>query len=139
QGEREPSLGVHPLLVTSIQALLQPSPKREAIGAATRVVKKGERIVVEEFLRWLVERGFHATSAVELPGEFWHRGGIIDIFATDWLRPVRIELFDDEIESLRSFEVATPRSHETLDEIEITVIDPAAATAGHLTDYLPES
>ncbi len=137
QGVREPSRGVRPLLVTSIQALLQPSPRKEAIRAATRVLKKKERIEVEEFLRWLVERGFHATSAVELPGEFSHRGGIIDIFATDWLLPVRIELFDDEIESLRSFEVATQRSQETLDEIEITVLSAGTGNAGHLTDYLP--
>jgi transcription-repair coupling factor (superfamily II helicase) len=137
QGERELLRGVRPVLVTSIQALLQPSPQREAIKAATRVLKKGEQIAIDEFLRWLVERGFHATSAVELPGEFSHRGGIIDIFATDWLLPVRIELFDDEIESLRSFEVATQRSHETLEEIEITVLSEEAPGTGHLTDYLP--
>src|SRR5262249_37888262 len=74
-------------------------------------------------------------------------GGIVDIFATDWLRPVRIELFDDEIESLRSFEVATQRSHETLEEIEVTVLGVASRSqesdasrspvSGHLTDYLP--
>lgn len=126
-----------PILVTSIQALLQPSPRPEEIRSATRVVKKGERIDVEKLLRWLVERGYHATSAVELPGEFSHRGGIIDIFAADWLLPVRIELFDDEIESLRSFEVATQRSHETLEQIEITVLGASSAAAGHLTDYLP--
>jgi transcription-repair coupling factor (superfamily II helicase) len=127
-----------PVLVASIQSLLQPSPSVETIATGTRVLKKGERIDVEGLLRWLVERGFHATSAVELPGEFSHRGGIMDIFATDWLRPVRIELFDDEIESLRSFDVATQRSHETLDEIEITVLGaPAQSAAGHLTDYLP--
>jgi transcription-repair coupling factor (superfamily II helicase) len=74
---------------------------------------------------------------VELPGEFSHRGGIIDIFATDWLLPVRMELFDDEIESLRSFEVATQRSRETLDRIEVTALASAADAAGHLTDYLP--
>lgn len=126
-----------PFLVTSIQALLQPSPQREAIQAATRILKKGQRIAIEDFLRWLVECGFHATSAVELPGEFSHRGGIIDIFATDWLLPVRIELFDDEIESLRSFEVATQRSQETLEEIEITVLSAEAKSNGHLTDHLP--
>jgi transcription-repair coupling factor (superfamily II helicase) len=125
------------IVVTSIQALLQPSPRKEAIAAATRQLRKGERIDVEELLRWLVERGFHATSAVELPGEFSHRGGIIDIFAPDWLRPVRIELFDDEIESLRSFDVATQRSAETLDEIDVTVLRADAYQPGHLTDYLP--
>src|SRR5204862_7024542 len=109
----------------------------EAIASATRVLHKAERIDVQELLRWLVERGFHATSAVELPGEFSHRGGIIDIFATDWLLPVRIELFDDEIESLRSFEVGTQRSRETLDAIEITVLSAEAPGGGHLTDFLP--
>ena len=149
-----------PILVTSIQALLQPSPPKAAIAAATRVLRKGERIEIEELLRWLVERGFHATSAVELPGEFSHRGGILDIFAPDWVRPVRIELFDDEIESLRSFEVSTQRSHESLEEIEVTVLPMASGkrelpdnnalqespndreadasrSPGHLTDYLP--
>src|SRR5262245_57716887 len=117
-------------IVTSIQALLQPSPASESITSATRVLRKGQRIELDELLRWLVERGFHATSAVELPGEFSHRGGIIDIFATDWRRPVRIELFDDEIESLRSFEVATQRSRETLDEIEVTALAAVANVAG---------
>jgi transcription-repair coupling factor (superfamily II helicase) len=125
------------LLVTSIQALVQPSPPKEAIALATRQIRKGERIEVEPFLKWLVERGFHHTSAVELPGEFSHRGGIIDIFAPDWLRPVRIELFDDEIESLRSFEVGTQRSVETLDQIDVTAVPADVSQPGHLTDYLP--
>ncbi len=143
-----------PILVTSIQALLQPAPRKEEIAAATRVLKKGERIAIDELLRWLALRGFHATSAVELPGEFSHRGGILDIFAPDWLRPVRIELFDDEIESLRSFEVATQRSLERLDAIDVTVLAATHSThlaprdaglsqsemrtmGGHLTDFLP--
>src|SRR5262245_34676163 len=132
-----PGFPTAPILVTSIQALLQPSPTTAAIAAATRTLKKSERIEIDELLRWLVERGFHATSAVELPGEFSHRGGILDIFAPDWVRPVRVELFDDEIESLRSFEVSTQRSHETLDEIEVTVLRTEGGSAGHLTDYLP--
>jgi transcription-repair coupling factor (superfamily II helicase) len=144
----------YPLLVTSIQALLQPSPPREAIAAGTRVLRRGQRIDVNALLRWLVERGFHATTAVELPGEFSHRGGILDVFAIAWLRPVRIELFDDEIESLRSFDIGSQRSQETLDQIEITMLSAdaysvarhsvagtrdgvASHRAGHLTDYLP--
>jgi len=129
------------LLVTSIQALLQPSPPKEAIAAGTRVLRRGERLDIDGFLRWLVERGFHATTAVELPGEFSHRGGILDIYAPDWLRPVRVELFDDEIESLRTFDLGTQRSQETLEEIDVTVLGReayfAASRGGHLTDYLP--
>ena len=59
--------------------------------------------------------GFQNTSAVELPGEFSPRGGILDIFAPDWFDPVRIEFFGDEVESIRRFEVATQRSLESLD------------------------
>ena len=52
----------------------------------------------------------HSTTAVELPGEFSLRGGILDIFAPDADEPVRIELFGDEVESIRAFDVATQRS-----------------------------
>ena len=56
---------------------------------------------MEAFLRWLVERGFHASTAVELPGEFSHRGGILDIYAPDWLRPVRVELLGEKLIAFR--------------------------------------
>ena len=75
-------------------------------------LRVGEPLSVEEISGWLVRGGFQNTTAVELPGEFSHRGGIIDIFAPDWFHPVRIELFGDEIESIRRFEVASQRSLE---------------------------
>ncbi len=125
------------LVVASIQSLLQPAPSRAQIDEHSRTLRRGDRIDVEAFQRWLAEQRFHATSAVELPGEFSSRGGILDIFAPDWDGPVRIELFDDEIESIRRFEVATQRSRESLDEIEVTVLDPALVADGHFVDYLP--
>lgn len=109
---------------------MQPVPAPRAVAAATRVLRRGERVDVEELLRWLARHGFHATTAVELPGEFARRGGIVDVFAADWALPVRIELFGDEVESIRTFEVATQRSQQTLDEVEITVLGyPAHAAA----------
>lgn len=125
------------LVVTSIQSLLQPAPSPAQIEGHSRLLRRGERIDVEALQRWLAEQRFHATSAVELPGEFSARGGILDVFAPDWDGPVRIELFDDEIESIRRFEVATQRSRESLDEVEVTVLSPALVADGHLADYLP--
>jgi len=52
--------------------------------------------------------------------------GIIDVFAPDWDQPVRIELFDDEIESLRAFDVASQRSLESLEAIDVTVLKPGS-------------
>jgi len=125
------------LVVASIQSLLQPAPSRAQIERNSRLLRCGDRVDPEALQRWLAEQRFHATSAVELPGEFSARGGILDVFAPDWDGPVRIELFDDEIESIRRFEVATQRSLESLDEVEVTVLDPAQVADGHLADYLP--
>ncbi|MBP90405.1 MAG: transcription-repair coupling factor [Planctomycetaceae bacterium] len=127
------------LIATSIRSLLQPTPSRDSIAASSRILQVGERLDIDAFLRWLVEQRFHATSAVELPGEFSSRGGIIDVFAPDWERPVRVELFDDEIESIRRFEVSTQRSLETLTEIELTVLQPTASRDDYLTDFLSEN
>ncbi|MCE9527777.1 MAG: transcription-repair coupling factor [Planctomycetales bacterium] len=125
------------LLVTSIQALLQPTTERSTLEAGTRRLAVGERIEIEPLLRWLTERGFHHTTAVELPGEFCHRGGILDIFAPDWYQPIRFELFDDEIESIRRFDVSSQRSLEKLTEANVTVVAAATSDRGHLADYLP--
>ncbi len=114
--------GGSPLIVTSIQALLQSVPSQAALAAGTRELHVDQRIELEELCRWMVERGFQGTSAVELPSEFSHRGGILDVFAPDWREPVRIELFGDEIESIRQFDVASQRSLQRLDGIEVTAL-----------------
>ena len=132
-----PAANASPILVASIGALMQPVPSAEQLRQSTRTISRGEKIDVEAMLRWFVESGFHATSAVELPGEFSHRGGILDIFAPDWLEPVRLELFDDEIESIRSFDVATQRSLEVVDQIEVTVLPKDVPHTAHLADHFP--
>ena len=131
-------------VVTSIQSLLQPGPDPATLRANTRWIRQGDRLDVEEVTRWLAQHRYHATSAVELPGEFSLRGGILDLFALDWLAPVRIELFGDEVESLRQFDVATQRSLAALSEVEITVqsarteTPSPVAAQGCLTQYLPD-
>ena len=71
---------------------------------------------------WLAARGWEATDAIDTPGTFARRGGILDLFATDWDRPVRVELFGDEIESLRTFDTVSQRSVDTLDAIDLTAL-----------------
>ena len=124
------------IIVTSVPALLQPTPSRDSLFGSVQRLVTGETLNVEQFCRWLMEHGFHVTSAVEFPGEFANRGGIIDVFATDWESPVRIELFDDEIESLRKFDPATQRSHATVSEIEITVVQNNTVAEGDFFEFL---
>ena len=94
-------------------------------------------MAVEELAKWLVENGLVNTPAVELPGEFSVRGGIVDIFAPDWDRPMRIEFFGDEIESIRRFEISSQRSLESLEAIDVTIVGAGRSADAHLTDYLP--
>ena len=126
------------ILATSIQALLQPVPDRDTFHQQTRKLSVGAQTPIEELSRWLVENGFHNTSAVELPGEFSVRGGLVDIFAHDWFDPVRMEFFGDSVESIRRFEVASQRSLTKLDSVELTVLDPDVTHSGSLGDYLPD-
>jgi transcription-repair coupling factor (superfamily II helicase) len=110
------------LVATSIQALLQPVPDRASLARQTRTLRVGQRISLEELAGWLVQNRFHNTTAVELPGEFSVRGGILDIFTPDGFDPVRLELFGDEIESIRRFEVSNQRSLGNLEAVDVTVL-----------------
>lgn len=125
------------LVATSIQSLLQPVPDRQSLARQTRSLRTGGVVSTDELTRWLVGSGFHHTSAVELPGEFSVRGGIVDVFASDWYDPVRVELFGDQIESIRRFEVTSQRSLGTLDAVEVTMLEPGLRDRAHLADFLP--
>lgn len=125
------------LLVTSIQSLLQPVPDRQALARQTRTLQAGATMAIEDLSRWLAENKFHATTAVELPGEFSVRGGIVDIFAPDWYDPVRVEFFGDQIESIRRFEVSSQRSLGALPSVDVTILEPSPQDRGHLADFLP--
>ncbi len=125
------------IVVASIQSLMQPAPTLDGIRQGTRQLALGDPLDMEQLKNWLVRNKFHATSSVELPGEFSARGGILDLFAADWDQPVRIELFGDEIESIRRFDIASQRSIETLDRVEITVLRPEAESHSPLTEHVP--
>lgn len=109
------------VMVASIQALMQATTSPEQLRASMHRIVVGKTLDVEQLRGWLDESGFHETSAVELPGEYSIRGGLIDVFSPESQRPVRIELFDDEVDSIREFNVATQRSEQQLQSTEISV------------------
>jgi transcription-repair coupling factor (superfamily II helicase) len=125
------------IIATCIQALLQTAPPPDLLRTSARQLHVGDPLDVETFLRWLVDRGFTSTTAVQMPGEFSFRGGILDIFPPDQTSPVRLELFDEDLESIRTFDLVSQRSLEKLTHIEITAPPTADQSQGHLSDYLP--
>ncbi|QGJ72279.1 Transcription-repair-coupling factor [Planctomycetales bacterium 10988] len=127
------------VVVTSIQAMMQPVPPFQMLDHSTRTLSVGEEIDREAWVEWLTEQGMRKMTAVELPGEFSLRGGILDLFAPDWHHPVRIEFFDNEIESLRQFDVGSQRSLRKLDQIEISLLPTEMTHFDHAVAYFPEN
>ena len=133
-----------PTVVTSLPALMQPVPSVEAIREATREIRTGDELDVGALTAWLGERGFERVTAVELPGEFRLHGGILDIYPPTESDPVRIELFGDQVESIRRFDVETQRRRDDLARTRISApqpVTPASVTnsapSGSLADGLP--
>ncbi len=97
-----------PLLVTAfVGGLLQRVPTPQALEDSTRKISVGDEIDPADIRRWLAEAGFASTTAVQLPGEFATRGGLLDIYSADQPHPIRIEWFGDEIESIRRFDAGS--------------------------------
>lgn len=101
-----------PFILTSARAFLQKTLPKRRFVAATRSLRVGQIIDVEKLLITWRDIGFAQNSVVNAPGEFSQRGGIIDIYPLASPFPIRIELFGDEIDTMRYFDPATQRSTE---------------------------
>ena len=110
--------------------------------AASRLLKVGDRVSMSALLASWIEAGYESGPLVDGPGQVSRRGGILDVYPPSG-PPTRIELFGDEIESIRVFDVETQRSAQRLTELRVTparerpVDDPAAPTATFF-DHLPD-
>src|SRR5271167_2139331 len=82
-----------------------------------KVVRRGEMVDPEQLIEHLRIVGYNQVDVVEMPGEFAHRGGLLDVYPPELDRPVRIELFGDEVESIRKFDPGTQRSATATDEV----------------------
>ena len=81
-----------------------------------RVIRRGEMVDPERLIEHLRVVGYNQVDVVEMPGEFAHRGGLLDAYPPELERPVRLELFGDEVESIRKFDPGTQRSSTVTEE-----------------------
>ncbi|TMD89569.1 MAG: transcription-repair coupling factor [Chloroflexi bacterium] len=110
------------IAVCSARALTQPVMPPQELSAALYTLQVGHEVDLTLMLEHLFKLGYEPVAEVEEPGQFSHRGGIVDLFPPTLPRPVRVEFFGDEIESLRTFDQETQRS---LNPIATCVISPA--------------
>lgn len=125
QGAERPKL-----VVTTIAALLQPTPSRAEIQAGTRTVSISDELDQEDFQQWLIDRGFERVTGIQLPGEFAVRGGILDLYPPDSEDPIRLEFFDTEVESIRKFDAESQRTVENLNSVDVAIVSPVDAESG---------
>ena len=117
-------------LVASLLSILQPVPSFKDLEKEFETFAVGEVLDAEALLSRLVRKGYERQPLAESPGEVSLRGDILDLFPFAADEPVRIELFEDEIESLRTFDPADQRSIATHRTLEVCL----AADAGGVRD-----
>lgn len=107
------------IVVTYPEALFEKVVDPKYLDEQRIVIKKDESLDVDTIIEFLVEYGFERTDFVYEPGQFSIRGGIVDIFSfgNEW--PYRVELFDDEVESIRLFNPTTQLSLKNISMVSI--------------------
>lgn len=115
-----------PLIVTSARALLQHTLPKRSFVKATRVLRLGQMVDLPKLEETLFNGGYEQVTVVERPGQFSQRGGILDIFPAGGAEyPYRLELFGNEIDTLRAFDPDTQRTVTSGAKIERVLIPPA--------------
>ncbi|MGB7342179.1 MAG: transcription-repair coupling factor [Phototrophicaceae bacterium] len=124
--------GTQPIVITSARALMQRTMPVNQFRKNSTLLKVGQRYQLNALITQWVNLGYESVTMVVEHGTFSRRGGILDIFPTAAQYPIRIEFFDDELDTLRIFDPSTQRTIESLKQ---AVIVPAREV---LPDAMPK-
>ena len=125
--------GTARLVIAPIEAACMKLFPCEHYAALALRLKCGEEVLPEMLVEHLLSVGYTRVDVVEMPGQVTLRGGILDVYSPEMDRPVRIEFFGDEIESIRRFDPDTQRSASTLDEALLLPLTETPVTERILT------
>lgn len=107
------------ILITPVTTLIHRLAPKEYLNQSSFILRVGELIEMDSFRLQLQKNGYRAVQQVFEHGEFAYRGSIIDIFPMGSLKPFRIDLLGNEVDSIRTFDPETQRSNEKLESIEL--------------------
>jgi transcription-repair coupling factor (superfamily II helicase) len=108
--------GAASILVVPVESVaLRLFPRSYYTGLALNL-ERGEEVDISMLIDHLASVGYTQVDLVEMPGQFARRGGILDVYSPEADRPIRVDFFGDEIESMRKFDPETQRSSTALDE-----------------------
>ncbi|HZW11530.1 MAG TPA: transcription-repair coupling factor [Phycisphaerales bacterium] len=120
-GLRDAPAGGAPVVIAPVQALMQGVPVPDRLADLARTVRVGGRHRLTDLAAWLTGAGYSRVDAIEEPGDFAVRGGILDIFPPGGTAqaPVRLDFFGDEIERINEIDLETMGSDRRIDSVEL--------------------
>ncbi len=127
----------HPYIVTYPEALAEMVVARQQFDEKSLTLTEGQTVDVEQVLKELRELGFHEVDYVYEPGQFALRGSILDVFSFSHEYPFRIDLFGDDIDSIRTFEVEDQLSKERCQQATIVPEMSMTQQKASLLTFLP--
>jgi transcription-repair coupling factor (superfamily II helicase) len=113
------STGAVDILIAPVESAALKLFNLEYYAGLAVTLRRGEEVDIETLTAHLASVGYVRMDLVEMPGQFTRRGGILDVYSPEADRPVRIEFFGDEIETIRRFDPETQRSQFGLDETQL--------------------
>ncbi len=108
------------IIVTPLESLYKKLMLPKEYKSLFKTIKVGQIIEMDDLAKQLTDYGYQRCEIVENPGQFSIRGGIVDVFNVIDKNPIRIEFFDDEIDSLRIFDIESQQSMEKLDKLKLS-------------------
>jgi transcription-repair coupling factor (superfamily II helicase) len=125
--------GTAKLVIAPVEAVCMRLFAKDYYAALALRLKVGEEHLPEMLVEHLLSVGYTRVDVVEMPGQVTVRGGILDVYGPEMERPVRVDFFGDEIESMRRFDPETQRSSTNVDEILLLPLRETPATEKLLT------
>ena len=116
------------ITATSASAIFEKIVSPETFSSVSITIEKGDEIDLDSFKEQLVDQDYRSVKFVDEPGEFAHRGGILDVYPYSGEYPVRLELFGDEVDSIREFD---PDSQRSVSYLNVVRIVPDATNLNH--------
>ncbi len=110
------------ILLTSVNAMLQRVMPRSILRESSLSAKVGGVLDLDHLTSYLTQNGYLRNDTVREPGDFAIRGGIVDLYSSGYDRPLRIDLFGDEIETIKYFDPISQRTEESINEISLKPI-----------------
>jgi transcription-repair coupling factor (superfamily II helicase) len=128
------SAGAASIVIAPMEATAMRLRSAEHYAGLARIIRRTDTVDVDELVQHLNTVGYNAVDLVEMPGQYAVRGGLLDAYPPEADRPVRLELFGDEVESIRKFEPGSQRSASPVDEVLLLPLMETPVREGVLTE-----